>query len=327
MGSYSIPKISVITTFYNAEAYIGNCIESLLSQTFKNYEHLLIDDGSTDSSKQLVKNYKDHRIKLLNPGKIGRAKALNLGLQKASADYIAILDADDISLSNRLEVQYNEFLNDKSLSLVCGNVLLIDKNNNLKGKLSYPEKHENLIKYIFNLNPFPHSSVMFDKKKIMHVGGYNNRCEKSIDFNFYLELLYNKAKFKCLQKPLIKLLIDDDTWGSKDNSILQHKYGIIGLVNYYQKINGEKGIFDLDDNAWEKFLIKFDKWFYKNEFDLKLKAKYKFRKAYNLLYTRNYYKSINFLFSAIKSDPFFFTYKGLGFKFPKDVIKFIRLVD
>ena len=62
MGSYSIPKISVITTFYNAETYIGNCIESLLSQTFTNYEHLLIDDGSTDSSKQLVKNYKDHRI-------------------------------------------------------------------------------------------------------------------------------------------------------------------------------------------------------------------------------------------------------------------------
>ena len=322
-----MPKISVITTFYNSENYILRCINSIINQSFNNYEHILINDGSNDSSLELAKTIDDKRIKLFNPGKIGRSKALNLGLEKAKADYIAILDADDIAMPNRLESQFNEFINNESLWLICSNALIIDKDNNLKGELKYPKDHDNLIQNIFDLNPFPHSSVMFRRKEINNKLKYNERCEKSIDFNLYLEILFNEGKFKCLQTPLIKLMLDDESWGKKDNSFLQYKYGIIGLINYYQKINNKKGILETDINDWIKHKLIFENWFEMRNFSKKLKAKKYLKESINDFSKKKYINFLSKLLLAFKSDPYFIFYRGLGFKFPKDVKDFISLGD
>ena len=112
--------ISVIVPVYNSEKYLKTCIESILNQTYKNLEILLIDDGSTDDSLQIVKSYaeKDIRIKVLTKENGGQSSARNLGLDKASGHYISFIDSDDEISSDAYENAMNIFSNDSSLDIV-----------------------------------------------------------------------------------------------------------------------------------------------------------------------------------------------------------------
>jgi len=210
---------------------------------------------------------------------------------------------------------------------VCSNAFIINNNNKVKGSLNYPEDHDNLIKHIINLNPFPHSTVMFDKKILKTVKGYNERCKKSVDFNFYLELLINQAKFKCVQTPLIKLFLDEGTWGKQDDEALQFRYGLIGLVNYLQKVNGGMGILDLNEDEWIKSKNKFDEWFNKKGFLFRVNAKRKLNQSRCSLHNNNYLEAIINLFKAFIHDPYFFMYRGLGLKFPQDINEIISILN
>ena len=99
------PKITVITTFFNSQETIAGNIESILNQSLDDFEFVLVDDGSTDKTINVIKSFRDNRIKIIQSAHIGRAKALNLGLTNAKGKYIAILDADDESLPQRLSTQ------------------------------------------------------------------------------------------------------------------------------------------------------------------------------------------------------------------------------
>src|ERR1700761_448098 len=101
------PHISVLMPAYNAEKYIGTAINSLLKQTFSSFELVIINDGSTDNTINIINAFNDKRIKLVDQQNKGIAAALNHGLKIARAPYIARFDADDICMPERLEVQYN----------------------------------------------------------------------------------------------------------------------------------------------------------------------------------------------------------------------------
>ncbi len=112
-------KLSVLMTAYNAEKYLKPSINSILKQTHKNLELIIIDDGSTDGSINVVKNFEDKRIQLIKQKKNrGRTKSLNNGLKKVKSKYIAILDADDISYKNRLNIQLNFLKKNKHIDIV-----------------------------------------------------------------------------------------------------------------------------------------------------------------------------------------------------------------
>ena len=99
-----MPKISVVMPAYNAEKYIGEAIESILNQTFKDFEFIIINDGSVDHTKEIIREYNDPRIVLLeNDKNRGIVLSLNKGLDAATGKYIARMDADDIALKNRFE--------------------------------------------------------------------------------------------------------------------------------------------------------------------------------------------------------------------------------
>ena len=102
-----MPKISVIMTVYNTEEkYLREAIESVLNQTFSDFEFIIVDDGSTNNAVEVVKSYRDERIKLVLNGKnLGMAKSSNIGLEMAQGEYIARMDSDDISLPERFEKQ------------------------------------------------------------------------------------------------------------------------------------------------------------------------------------------------------------------------------
>jgi hypothetical protein len=114
------PKVTVLMSVHNAERYLGAAIDSILKQTFRDFEFLIIDDGSTDNSVSLIQRYDDIRISLLrNDGNLGLAASLNKGLQLAKGDYVARMDADDISSPERLACQVR-FLDSHPAVGVCG---------------------------------------------------------------------------------------------------------------------------------------------------------------------------------------------------------------
>ncbi|HKQ33129.1 MAG TPA: glycosyltransferase family A protein, partial [Thermodesulfobacteriota bacterium] len=100
------PKVTVLMTVYNGEKFLNEAIDGILNQTFRDFEFLIINDGSTDGSREIIKSYKDPRINLVdNESNIGLTASLNRGLSLAGGEYIARQDADDISLPERLEKQ------------------------------------------------------------------------------------------------------------------------------------------------------------------------------------------------------------------------------
>ena len=151
----SIDKVSVITCTYNNAKYLGETIDSVLKQTYTNFEYIIIDDGSSDNTKELVNNYKDSRIKYIYQDNQGSSAARNLGIKIASGRYIAFLDSDDIWNNNFLDSQLS-FLIDNNASCVCSGYEIIDEdsksiNINIYPKELINEKDMETIDHVGNL--------------------------------------------------------------------------------------------------------------------------------------------------------------------------------
>ena len=322
-----MPLVTVITTFYNAEQTIEAAVESVLSQTFEDFEYILIDDGSSDRSNSIIKTFKDSRIRLIGPERLGRVKSLNLALENAKGDYICILDADDISYRERIEKQLAVFKENENLALVFGNASLIDEDSNVVGKTLFPIDHDSVEKSLLSLNPFPHSSVMFNREIILSIGGYNEKCLKSIDFNLYIELLINKKMLLGISEPLIYLRESPNTWGKSDDSATQIFFGILALLSLYFFRKTGKNILRSSDHEWQEILSAYTNWFRMKRFKDKSNAKKTF---YASRYSRKrgeILRAIKFLFISLSTDPFFWTYRGVNFRFEDASEEFFHLYN
>lgn len=130
-----MPKVSVIIPAFNCEKYIGQTIESVLSQTYRNFELIVVDDGSTDNTKAIVKNYlQDSRIKYIYQDNSGVSAARNIGFAKSHGKYIAFLDSDDLWYPNKLEEQVRLLEMNKEIGLTNCSVNYVDENSNVIGK-------------------------------------------------------------------------------------------------------------------------------------------------------------------------------------------------
>ena len=150
--------VSVILPVYNGGGFIGEAINSILNQTYNNFELVIINDGSIDDSEKVIKEFKDDRIRYFSFGENrGLVASLNFGIEKAQGKYIARIDADDISATNRLEEQVNFFENSPEYVILGTSVELIPS-----GKIKVPPLIDQEIKLglVFN-NVFYHSTVMF----------------------------------------------------------------------------------------------------------------------------------------------------------------------
>jgi len=157
----NLPLVSVTIPVYNAGKFLKETIESVLSQTYRNFELILVNDASTDNSKNLILSYSDPRIIYLeNPTNSGIVKTRNNGLTQAKGKYIAILDADDISLPQRLEKQV-AFLEAHSDYGLCGTFYeVIDTNGNFSVRIEVPSSFTDIHTFLLFNNCFCHSSVM-----------------------------------------------------------------------------------------------------------------------------------------------------------------------
>ena len=128
------PLVSIIIPLYNSENYVHKTIESILNQTYKNFELIIVDDASTDNSIKIINSYirDDKRIKLIQSSSNfgGPARPRNIGIRKSKGEYIAFCDNDDLWENNKLEMQLNQIIKN-NFNFCCSDILLIDKNNNI----------------------------------------------------------------------------------------------------------------------------------------------------------------------------------------------------
>jgi len=197
------PKVTVLMSVYNEAKYLNYAISSILNQNFRDFEFLIIDDGSTDDSRRIILSYNDSRIRLIeNHANLGLTKSLNLGLRQARGKYIARMDADDISLPDRLEIQLESILRTKA-GLVAGWSQII----NTDGQVLKTEKHqyspEEIYYWLHFRNCLFHSTVFFKTESVLGVGGYDERFKYAQDYNLWVKLL-RKIKFYYIQRILIK---------------------------------------------------------------------------------------------------------------------------
>ena len=239
------PKVSILMTVFNHEKYIKSSIDSILSQTFKKFEFVIIDNGSTDESRKIIKKIKDKRIKFFYFEKnIGRTKCLNFGVKKCKGKYIAILDSDDHAKKERIKTQYDFLEKNLDVSLVGSNYNIIDhKGRIIKKKKIDIDLYEYPNKILFN-NVIAHSTVMYRNKIIKKIGGYPNKYIYAQDYAFYLKLIKN-YKIKLSKKILANIRInhkDSETFRSRSISIrLEEIRLIIWIIrniktNYREKI-------------------------------------------------------------------------------------------
>lgn len=199
--------ISVVMSSYNTElSMLKEAVESILNQTFRDFEFLIIDDGSTDGSDQYLKSLSDERVKIIqNPQNIGITKSLNIGFKAAKGKYIARMDADDISLPTRLEKQY-EFMEAHPEVIVCGTRAgILDEKRNVRPlNVNVPDNMEEYRVRMIFLNPGPtHPTAFFRHEKLLeHHILYDEKLIYAQDYGMW-EVVSRYGKVSSLDEVLL----------------------------------------------------------------------------------------------------------------------------
>lgn len=207
------PLVSVIMPVYNAEKYIRESIDSLMSQTYDNFELIIIDDCGTDHSMEIVGSYADSRIKVFHNDKnMGIAYSRNRGLENCSGKYIAILDDDDISTKERLEKQVF-FLGNNDIEVVGGEAVWIDENGKIiRECLPMPDNPDYIKTSFLFQNIYNNSEVMFLRELIEKNNiRYQDDLMGMEDFKFWIECS-KVGKFSNIQECVLKRrMVKDNT--------------------------------------------------------------------------------------------------------------------
>jgi len=182
-------KVTVLMPVYNAEKYVREAVNSILNQTFSDFEFLIIDDGSTDRSWDILNSYSDTRIRLIqNPTNLKLIATLNLGLKLATGEYIARMDADDISMPERLAKQV-EFLKIHLEVGVLGTAIkIVDQWKNPIGTLQFPDESNMARWWLHFACPVAHPTVMMRRSVVERAGGYNPELIHAEDYDLWRKL-------------------------------------------------------------------------------------------------------------------------------------------
>lgn len=213
------PLVSVVMPVFNAAPYLKDCVESILNQTHSNLEFIIVDDASTDATPLILASMakKDRRIKLFrNELQRGISITVKIAINKAKGDYIARMDADDISLPERLAKQVAYLEKNKKTVALGTQCLLIDKNNKVTGKKTFPTKHEDIYKYVFHFVPLQQPTLVIARHRLpknfeFYQDGMNTAEEVELFFK-----LFQYGKIENLDEYLFKYRIHGENTSLKN---------------------------------------------------------------------------------------------------------------
>jgi len=185
------PAVSVLMPVYNARRYLALALDSILGQTFEDFELVIVDDGSTDGSSAILRDYetRDSRIRILARPNTGIVGALNDGLALCQAENLARMDADDISRPQRFERQVQALANNPEVVLVGARVMLIDPDGSPIREWIDQLSHDQIDEAHLNRGwPVVHPSVMMRRSLVTQLGGYRKQYETLEDLDLFLRL-------------------------------------------------------------------------------------------------------------------------------------------
>ncbi|WP_078211230.1 glycosyltransferase [Flavobacterium sp. LM5] len=228
------PKITVLMPVYNCELYIKEAIDSILNQTFTDFEFLIIDDASTDETVSIIKENKDSRIQLIEkPVNTGYTISLNYGLKVAKGEYIARMDGDDISLPERFAKQV-AFLDSNPDVVLCGSNFRIIETEKI---ISLPEDNEAIKLGLLKGNCIAHPSVMIRHSVLQeNVITYDSNKEPAEDYDLWVRLL-QFGKLHNIQDNLLKYRVHATQVSKKRecqqaHSALQSRFKMLNYIDY-----------------------------------------------------------------------------------------------
>lgn len=211
-------KIDVIMPAYNSERVIGNAIESILTQSYSDWRLMVCDDGSTDNTIRILKDYEEKYpekiLVLQNEKNMGITFTLNNMLSKAEAGYIARMDADDRSRPERLERQLLFLENNSDFAMVGSSIIKFDEDGEF-GVHQYPERPEKRD-FLWN-SPFAHPSIMIRKEVIDKLGGYwdKKRTQRCEDYDLWMRLYEAGHKGYNIQDPVFEYYEGRNSYGKR----------------------------------------------------------------------------------------------------------------
>ncbi len=226
------PKVTVLMPVYNASPFLNEAIDSILQQTFADFEFLIIDDGSSDQSVSIVKRYNDPRIRLhINEKNIGISTTLNKGIELASCELIARMDADDISYPDRLQKQFDYMMAHPDCALLStwARVITHDK------KFVRLEKYRSNF-YHYNLTFecwMYHPTVMFRRKPVVDVGMYS--MPYSEDYDLFWKLSVNYPIYN-LAEPLVDYRLSPTSLNTVTKKVeydIANEQNVVRNIRYY----------------------------------------------------------------------------------------------
>ncbi|UCH15261.1 MAG: glycosyltransferase, partial [Bacteroidales bacterium] len=205
--------VSIIMPVYNGEKYLKDAVNSVLEQSYKEFELIIIDDCSTDTTSQILAEYEkmDSRIKVYyNNKNLGVSKSLNLALNMAKGMFIARIDSDDVWFKEKLRKQIEHLANNPSTYLLGTAKKVINESGNI---INTKEKqffaYAQIKRQILKNNLFCHSSVIFRRSILNDAGYYNERFLNSEDYEFWIRVLA-KRKAEILPEPLVYYRLHKD---------------------------------------------------------------------------------------------------------------------
>jgi len=187
------PKISIVTISYNQGSFLKECLSSVASQNFGNYEHIVVDDGSTDDSREIILDFKDKVIPLFKENS-GPADSLNAGFKIARGEIFGYINSDDYLLQNTLHDVDALFNVTNNFDVIYGNGYIVDINSHYTRKMI--SKDFSMKDYFYGQSIICQQATFFKKKAFFDVGGFNTENNSSWDFELFADMYKKKYKFK-----------------------------------------------------------------------------------------------------------------------------------
>jgi glycosyltransferase involved in cell wall biosynthesis len=241
----NVPPVSVILPAYNCEKFIGKAIQSVLKQTFTDFELIVLNDGSTDNTESVIQTFNDTRIVYLkNPDNKGLIYTLNKMITHANGKYLARMDADDICLPERLDLQKTFLDQNEIITVIASTIDFINEQEEKTGVWALDRQTispEQIKKAILKQNCIAHPTVMM-RSEIIKQLKYKEYQKNIEDYDLWLRLLNRGYKIAKLDKPLLLYRIHDTSITSihlkKTNPFYKHFLMKIKFLVHFNHISG-----------------------------------------------------------------------------------------
>ena len=240
---------------YNASRWLGESIESVLNQSYDDFEFIIVDDGSKDDTPAIIERYAttDDRIVAISKANTGLADSLNVGISQARGEWIARQDADDISAPARLEKQVQLVMANRNIVFVGTGLIEIDEFGREYSTYRYPTAHSRLLKNLHTAQKFPpHSSAFYRRDVAQSISGYRTRFRRSQDRDLWLRLSA-LGELACLDEPLVRVRTHPGQISNDESGRRQRVDATMAMTSYCLCNTGASDPVDSDDEIFQAF--------------------------------------------------------------------------